>query len=47
MYLMCLVLACILIPISSITTSGFKLDDMSGPKMTDDPSLVAVVYRKG
>lgn len=46
MYLMCLVLACILIPISSITTSGFKLDDMSGPKMTDDPSL-AVVYRKG
>lgn len=47
MYLLCLVLACILIPISSITASGFKLDDISGPKMTDDHSLVAIVYRKG
>lgn len=48
MYLMFLVLACILIPMSSTIASGFKLDVISGPKMTDDHSLAAVVvYGKG
>lgn len=47
MDLKCLVLVWISIPKSIIITFGFKLNDVSGPKTTDDHSFVAAVtYRK-